>query len=79
MRTTIELKDEHRARLLELTARRGEKGFSSLIAEALDAHLQRIDASEVARTRARRLRGCLSRKEADGLRKAAADLRESWR
>ena len=39
MRTTIELKPEHRARLLELAARRGEKGFSSVIAEAVDAYL----------------------------------------
>ena len=35
MRTTIELSDEHRARLLELAARRGEKGFSSIVEEAL--------------------------------------------
>ena len=59
MRTPIELKDERRARLLELTARRGEKGFSSLIAEAVDAHLRRIDESEDARTRARREAGLL--------------------
>jgi hypothetical protein len=28
VRTTIELQPEHRARLLELAARKGEKGFS---------------------------------------------------
>ena len=39
MRTTIELKPEHRAALLELAARRGEKGFSSLIADAIEAYL----------------------------------------
>ena len=79
MRTTIELKDEHRAKLLELTARRGEKGFSSVIAEAIDAHLRRTDASGEARARARRLRGSLSQKDADRLRNTAAELRESWR
>ena len=30
MRTTIELKPEHRAKLLELAARRGEKGFTPM-------------------------------------------------
>jgi predicted transcriptional regulator len=37
MRTTIELKPEHRARLLELAARRGQKGLSAVIQEAIDA------------------------------------------
>ena len=77
MRTTIELKDEQRARLLELAARRGEKGFSSVIAEAIEAHLQRIDASENARAQAKRARGSLSRKDADQLRRTATELRES--
>ena len=40
MRTTIEIKPEHRAKLLELAARRGQKGFSHLIAEALEAFLR---------------------------------------
>ena len=79
MRTTIELKDEQRARLLELAARRGEKGFSSVIAEAIEAHLRRIDASEDARAQAKRARGSLSRKDTDQLRRTASELRESWR
>jgi hypothetical protein len=79
MRTTIELKDEQRARLLELAARRGEKGFSSVIGEAIDAHLRRIDAGDETRAAARRARGSLSRKEADQLRRTATELRESWR
>ena len=40
MRTTIEIKPEHRARLLELAARRGNKGFSELVGEALEAYLR---------------------------------------
>jgi len=39
VRTTIEIKPGHRARLLEVAARRGEKGFSSVIAEALESYL----------------------------------------
>jgi hypothetical protein len=33
MRTTIEITPVHRARLLELAARRGVKGFSHLVNE----------------------------------------------
>ena len=39
MRTTIELKSEHRSALLALAARRGEKGFSSVIEEAIESYL----------------------------------------
>jgi len=33
MRTTIEIRDEHRAALLELAAKRGLKGFLAKIVE----------------------------------------------
>ena len=79
MRTTIELKPEHRAKLLEIAARRGEKGFSSVIAEAIESHLQQVAQNEGARRRALSLRGSLSRKQAESLRRAATALRESWR
>jgi len=39
MRTAIEMRPEHRARTLELAANRGEKGFSAVVAEALDFYL----------------------------------------
>jgi len=35
MRTTLEIPDEQRAKLLQLAAARGMKGFSSLVTEAL--------------------------------------------
>jgi len=79
MRTTIDLKPEHRAKLLELAARRGEKGFSSIIAEAVDEHLKRLLTNKDARRRAGLLRGRLSRRDVETLRRATAVLRESWR
>lgn len=78
MRTTIELKPEHRAKLLEIAARRGEKGFSSVIAEAVDAYLARAEPEE-RRTLAARLSGSLSRKEGDDLRQSTKALRARWR
>ena len=79
MRTTIELKPEHRARLLELAARRGEKGFSSVIAVAVEAYLETAADGEQARKRALSLRGKLRREEAERLRERAAKVREFWR
>lgn len=79
MRTTIEMKDEHRAKLLELAARRREKGFSSLVAEAVEAYLQAQEADASRREEALRQRGALAEDEAEYLRTHAAELREGWR
>jgi predicted nucleic acid-binding protein len=65
MRTTIELKPEHSAKLLELAARRGEKGFSSVIAEAIDTYLGDRTKKEFARRRVLKLRGALSNAEGE--------------
>jgi predicted transcriptional regulator len=79
MRTTIELKDEHRARLLELAARRREKGFSGIVAEAVEAYLRALESDATAREGALKQRGSLSAEEAERLRAQATSLRESWR
>lgn len=44
MRTTIELSDHHHRVLLELAAARRARGFSGLIAEAIDAYLREQEA-----------------------------------
>ena len=79
VRTTIELKDEHRARLLELAARRREKGFSGIVAEAVEAYLRALGSDATVREDAVKQRGSLSAEEAERLRAQAASLRESWR
>lgn len=79
MRTTVELKPEHRSRLLAVAAKRGEKGFSSVIGEAVEAYLGSEAERERRRQRALQLRGALSRHGATELRKRAAAVRTSWR
>lgn len=79
VRTTIEIDAAHRARLLALAARRGEKGFSKIVAEALDAYLASIDKPDERKRRARSVQGALSKREAEALRAAARDVRTSWR
>ena len=38
MRTTVDIKPEHRDALLEVAARRGEKSFSRVLAEAIEEY-----------------------------------------
>jgi hypothetical protein len=79
MRTTIEMKPEHRARLLKLAARRGARGFSELVSEALEAYLRAEADREAQRKRAVLLKGTLPSREARSLREATKTLRRSWR
>jgi metal-responsive CopG/Arc/MetJ family transcriptional regulator len=78
-RTTIEMKPEHRAKLLELAAHRGTKGFSELVSEALEAYLRAEADREAQRKRAVLLKGAMPSPEAKSLREAAEVLRRSWR
>jgi len=79
MRTTIELKPEHRSRLLAMAARRGEKGFSNVLGEAVDAYLNPQTGWERRRQKALALQGCLKAGEARKLGEVAAALRKDWR
>lgn len=79
MRTTVEILDEHRAELLKLAAERGEKGFSSLVREAVDLYLQQHHARREAIARALELRGSFSEDEAAAMESSVARLRGSWR
>lgn len=79
MRTTIEITAEQRARLLEIAARRGAKGFSQLVQEALDAYLEAEAGTDDKRRRALALRGAFRAADADKLRGITRDLRGSWR
>lgn len=79
VRTTVEISDAQRAKLLELAAQRGEKGFSRLVQEALDGYLadqvsrkERIDAALA-------VGGSLSEHEADALEASVMRIRSTWR
>jgi hypothetical protein len=79
VRTTIEIKPEHRAKLFELAARRGQRGFSGIVEEALDAYLESESRREPLRHHALRLRGSLKGREVEKLRERTRAIRGSWR
>lgn len=79
MRTTIEIRDKHRAKLLEMAARRGRKGFSAIIDEAIERYITQDTEQAQARRRALKLLGTLSPQEAAHLRAHTAAVRRTWR
>jgi predicted transcriptional regulator len=79
VRTTIEIKPEHRARLLELAATRGEKGFSTVVAEALEVYLEAQSGRTNAIQGALALKGSMGETEAAGLSTRTGRIRANWR
>jgi len=79
MRTTIEIRDDLRGALLELAAKRGEKGFSRLVCEAVEAYIDAELRRDEERKRALRTQGALSAEETEELRRRVVQIREVWR
>lgn len=79
MRTTVEINDEQRAKLLELAARRREKGFSRLVQEAIEHYLQDLERREQAVRRALATLGTLSEKSEKRMKSSLRTLRDRWR
>jgi len=79
MRTTIELRDDQRARLLEIAGREGRKGFSHLIQEAVDRFLREEEGRKEEVARALAMIGSLAPEDAEALRESTRRLRERWR
>jgi metal-responsive CopG/Arc/MetJ family transcriptional regulator len=79
MRTTIELPDELRAELVALAARRGEKGYSRIVQEAVVQYLAGQEGRVGRMARARSAIGTLGADEADSLEAAAAQVRRQRR
>jgi metal-responsive CopG/Arc/MetJ family transcriptional regulator len=71
--------DAQRAKLLELAAERGEKGFSRLVQEAVDHYLAWNEARRDRVRSARAVLGTFSEEEAEALREAVDRARQSWR
>lgn len=65
--------------MLVLASRRGEKGFSAVLGEAIESFLQGEIEREKRRKTLLSLGGSLSKKEGDDLRRTVRELRENWR
>lgn len=79
MRTTVEINDELRAKLLSLAAKRKIKGFSPIVEEALEEYLTHDDAKEQRIEKALAAKGSLDDEDAGAMEAVVADLRRKWR
>jgi hypothetical protein len=79
VRTTVEMKPEHRSALLAIAARRGEKGFSGVLEEAIETYLKGEDERKKRREKFLSLAGTLTEEEGEELRREVERLRASWR
>lgn len=80
MRTTVQLRDDQREQLAALAARRGMRGYSMLIQEALDRYLSDADNDREAKiARMLALRGSISDEQAAQMRERIAESRTRWR
>lgn len=79
VRTTVELSDDIRARLLELAARRGERGFSGLVEEAVARYLDEEERRRERVERARAVVGAMDEEDGRELERSVTSLRERWR
>ena len=75
----MEIDDSHRADLLRLAAERGEKDFSSIIREALDAYMITHRNREGFVDAAFAQRGSFNEDDADALEASVRELRDNWR
>ncbi len=81
MRTTVELTPENHTALRELAARRGEKGYSRIVNDAIDRYVHADTQERRARAIAalESSQGIISDEEGEELQANIRKWRESWR
>lgn len=77
MRTTVEITDEQHRALNAIAHRRGERGFSAIVQEALNAYLASLKVDEVDLLLG--LEGVLTDSDAQEMRSRIDDMRTTWR
>jgi Arc/MetJ family transcription regulator len=79
MRTTIEIPDELREKLVQEAARLGEKGYSSVVERALRMYFQQTGSREMRRAATARLRGSMTEQDLPEEHRRLSEIRRNWR
>ena len=77
MRTTVEITDAQHRALSAIAQRRGVRGFSTLVQEALDGYLANLSADEIDALLG--LEGMLSDVEAQQVHARIDEVKATWR
>lgn len=79
MRTTVEIPDELRQKLMQEAARRGERGYSAVVERALRRYFDEKPGTESRRKTIQRLRGIERSMNAAQEKARADEVRGNWR
>jgi len=79
VRTTIEISNELRAKLLALAARKGLRGYSEIVREAVEEYIARQDKKQEALEKVLKLKGSLTSEEADAAEKTIREFWDRWK
>lgn len=78
MRTTIELSNFHRNILHQLSLKRGWRGYSRLIQEAIDFYLTHKETSSEEKIEILKLKGSFSEEDTGQVRSKIKEVRDNW-
>jgi metal-responsive CopG/Arc/MetJ family transcriptional regulator len=79
MRTTIELSDDLISMLHAIAVKKGYRGYSRVIEEALNFYLKENEKKWAGRERILKMRGSWTIKEAEEVKKRLEEVRKDWK
>ncbi len=79
MRTTIELPDSLIGVLHALAVKKGYRGYSKVIKDALDFYLKENERRETRKEKVLMMRGSWSQTEAEEIRARLEEIRKNWK
>jgi metal-responsive CopG/Arc/MetJ family transcriptional regulator len=79
MRTTVELSDDLIAALHALAVKKGYRGYSRVMEEAVKNYLRENEKKELSSAVLLKMRGSWNAKEAAETKKRLEEIRKNWR
>jgi metal-responsive CopG/Arc/MetJ family transcriptional regulator len=79
MRTTVELSDDMIAALHALSVKKGYRGYSKLLQEAIAHYLEENEKKDLSLSVLMKMRGSWNPKEASETKKKLEEIRKNWR
>ena len=79
MRTTIELSDDLIGILHAIAVKKGYRGYSKVIEEAINLYLNENEKREMKKEKILRMRGSWSQNEAKKVKLKLEEIRKNWK
>jgi len=79
MRTTIEIPDRYRGILHSLAIKRGLRGYSAIIEDALDAYIEELSRKDHLKNEILQMMGSWQEKEISQVKEKINEMRKNWK